>query len=195
MSQFSRRNIVTAGSGLTLAAAMGLARPARAQNMGRVVDVNAYSYMLQDPNLTIWVQLLAAAGLTGAAATAIYTVFPAADSAFAQFPGLAQSLLGYQSGTNSKSGAMVFPDTSRISKLVRSHVIEGKHLTSEIMGKKVTLTTIAGTELDIDATNPDAVQLHWVSSAALGPLSATLTEPPVTTVNAVIYVVNNVEQM
>lgn len=197
MSHISRRRIMTAGSGLSLAAAVGLVRPAQAQEMGRVVAADAYSYMLQDPQLTTWVQLIAAGGMENAARTAIYTVFPAADSAFAQFPGMVQDLLGYQtSGVGRSSGGQTaFPDTTKIVKLVRSHVIAGKHFASEVMGKKVTLTTIAGTELDVDATNPNAVQLHWVSAANGQPLDATLAEPPVTCVNAVIYVISKINKM
>ncbi len=61
------------------------------------------------------------------------------------------------------------------------------------MGKKASLTTIAGTELD--ATDPKAVRLHWVSAANGQPLDATLAEPPVTTTNAVIYVIDKINKM
>lgn len=196
MSEISRRNIMTAGSGLTLAAAVGLVRPAWAQEMGRVVAADAYSFMLQDPRLTTWVQLIAAGGMENAARTAIYTVFPAADSAFAQFPGMVQDLLGYQtSGVGRSSGQTAFPDTSRIVKLVRSHVVAGKHFASEVMGKQTTLTTVAGTPLMVDATDPKSVKLSWTSAANGQPLNATLVEPPITTINAVIYIIDTVGKM
>lgn len=199
MSEISRRSLMTtltAGSGLAAAAATGLVRPARAQEMmGRVVDMDAYTFMLQDPRLSIWVQLINAGGAVDAARTAIYTVFPAANSAFDQFPGLAESLVGYLMTTGARNAQNVFPDTTRIVALLRSHVIAGKHFTSEVMGKRVTLTTIAGTELDVDATDPNAVTIHWVSAANGLPLTATLAEPPVTTINAVIYVVDKINKM
>ncbi len=193
MSQISRRSIMTAGSGLTLAAAIGLVRPAWAQ-MGKVVDTDAYSYMLQDPRLSTWVQLINAGGMENAARTAIYTVFPAADSAFAQFPGMTQDLLGYTSATGTGSRSP-FPDTSKIVKLVRSHVVAGKHFAAEVMGKQVTLTTVAGTPLMVDATNPQAVKLSWTSAANGQALSATLVDQPITTVNAVIYIIDTVGKM
>jgi len=61
--------------------------------------------------------------------------------------------------------------------------------------KKITVTTVAGTPLEIDATDPHAVKLSWNSAGNGEPLTATLDEPPVTCVNAVIYPINKIEQM
>ncbi len=198
MPYLSRSTLLAAAFGLGLAATGTLANPARAAQdgeMGRVVAADAYSYMVQDPQLSVWTQMIGAGGLENAARTAVYTVFPAADSAFAQFPDIAPSLLGYQMNTGTHNAQSAFPDTSRIVKLVRSHAVAGKVFVSDLMGKKVTLTTIAGTELDIDATNPEAVKLHWVSAANGQPLDATLAAPPVTTTNAVIYVIDKINKM
>ena len=195
MSHISRRNIMTAGSGLTLAAAIGLVRPAWAAEMGTVVEADAYSYMLQNPQLSTWVQLINAGGMVDAARTAIYTVAPAADSAFAQYPGLVNRLLGYTSATGTGSRSP-FPDTSKIVELVRSHVVAGKHFPGEVMGKTVTFTSVAGTPIQVDGTNPKAVKLTWTSAALNGqPLTATLTAPPVITTNAVIYIIDTVGKM
>jgi uncharacterized surface protein with fasciclin (FAS1) repeats len=197
MLRFPHRTLLAAAFGIGLATTTTLVSPAQAQQpeMGRVVASDAFTYTVQDPKLTVWAQLIGAGGLENAARTAVYTVFPAADSAFDQFPGMVQDLLGYQMNTGTHHAGSTFPDTSRIVKLVRSHAVAGKLLVSELMGKKVTLTTIAGTELDIDATDPKAVRLHWVSVANGQPLDATLVEPPVTTTNAVIYVVNKIDKM
>jgi uncharacterized surface protein with fasciclin (FAS1) repeats len=196
MTQISRRNIMTVGSGLTLAGLLGLARPARADDMGMVVAEDGYSYMASDPNLTTWVQLIDAGGLQGFARAATpYTVFPATDAAFDEFPGLMKDLLGYQMETGSHNAQSAFPDTSRIVKLVRSHVVAGKHYPGDMMGKTTTVTTVAGTPLQIDATDPKAVKISWTSSASGEPLSATLVDQPITCVNAVIYPINHIEKM
>lgn len=194
MSHISRRNLMTAGSGLTLAAAIGLVRPAWAAEMGTVVEADAYSYMLQDPRLSTWVQLINAGGMVDAARTAIYTVAPAADSAFAQFPGMVNRLLGYTSATGA-GGRSPFPDTSLIVKLVRSHVVAGKHFPGEVMGKQVTFTSVAGTPIQVDGTDPKAVKLIWPSAANGQALTATLTAPPIITTNAVIYIIDAVGKM
>jgi uncharacterized surface protein with fasciclin (FAS1) repeats len=163
---------------------------------GMTVAEDGYSYMSSDPNLTTWVQLIDAGGLQQyARGAAPYTVFPASDQAFAAFPDMVKSLLGYQYSLGQRNGQNVFPDTSTIVKLVRSHVIAGKHYPTEVMGKVITVTSVAGTPVKVDGTDPSAVTVSWTSAAGGGNLSAKLIEPPVTCVNAVIYVVNSIEKM
>ncbi len=195
MSQISRRNLITAGSGITLAAAIGLVRPALAQQ-GEIVMGDGYSVMASDERLTTWVQLIDAGGLQAyARAPRPYTVFPVTDSVFAQNPQIVKQLLGYlySSGTHNSQDA--FPDTTTIVKLVRSHVVAGKHYANEVMGKNITVQTIAGTPLHIDGTNPGAVKITWESAANGKSLSAHLVDAPITCTNAVIYIVDAVEWM
>lgn len=194
MSQFSRRNVMTAGSGLTLAGLIGLVRPAWAQ-MGGTYNGDGYSFMASDPRLRTWTQLIDAGGLQGYARADIYTVFPAADTAFAQFPGMVRDLLGPYYSTGTHNAAEAFPDTSKIVKLVRSHAINGKHYPNEVMGKSVTVTSIAGTPIAIDGTDPNHVKVTWTSAANGQTMSALLVDQPVTCTNAVVYIVNTVEKM
>ncbi len=194
MSQFSRRNVMAAGSGLTLAGLIGLVRPAWAQE-GRTYAGDGYSFMAANPRLTTWVQLIDAGGLQGYARADIYTVFPAADSAFAQFPGMVKDLLGYQYTTGTHNAADAFPDTSKIVKLVRSHAVNGKHYPNEVMGKKITVESMAGTPIAIDGTDPNAVKVTWTSAANGETLSASLVNTPITCTNAVIYIVDTIEKM
>lgn len=164
------------------------------------VHLDGYRYMLSDPNLTIWVRLIAVGGLEQAVAAAAvpYTMFPASNEAFAPFPNIVKQLLGYQSGGGSgvgKSTMDAFPDTSKIVAVVRSHTVSGMHLPDEFMGKKITVTSITGTPINIDATNPSAVVVTWNSAANGEPLATTVTEPPIILSNAVLYVVNKIEPL
>ena len=196
MSQLSRRSVLSAGSGLTIAGVIGLLRPAMAQSQGMMVAADGYSFMSSEPRLTTWVQLISAGGLEQYARGATpYTTMPATDAAFAEFPNLARSLLGYQQTTGTHNSQDAFPDTSKIVKLVRSHVISGKHYANEIMGKKVTVTTVAGTTADIDASNPSSVTVSWTSSANGKSLVAHLVDAPVTCINCVVYMVDKIEEM
>lgn len=195
MSQISRRNLITAGSGITLAAAIGLVRPAWAQQ-GTVVMGDAYSVMASDDRLTTWTQLIDAGGLQAyARAPRPYTTFPTSDAVFAQNPAIVKQLLGYLYSTGTHNSQDAFPDTTTIVKLVRSHVVAGKHYSPEVMGKKITVQSIAGTPIEVDGTNPKAVKVTWTSAANGKALSATLVDDPITCTNAVIYIVDAVEWM
>lgn len=195
MSQFSRRTLITAGSGLTLAAAIGLVRPARAQQ-GELVMGDGYSVMASDERLTTWVQLIDAGGLQAyARAPRPYTTFPVTDSVFAKNPEIVKQLLGYLYSSGTHNAQDAFPDTSTIVKLVRSHVVPGKHYANEVMGKTMTVTSVAGTPIMVDGTDPSAVKVTWTSAANGKPLSARLVDAPITCTNAVIYIVDAVEWM
>ena len=197
MSSVTRRSLVTAGSGLALASAIGLNRPAIAQQQaGTTVDVDAYSFMSSDPRLTIWVQLIAAGGQEQyARAPTPYTMFPASNAAFAEMPAFVNSLLAYQNSTGTHNAQDAFPDTSKIVELVRSHVVRGKHYPQDVMGRKITVTTIAGTQLEVDGTDPSAVRLNWASAANGEALSARLVDQPITCRNAVLYIVDHIGRL
>jgi uncharacterized surface protein with fasciclin (FAS1) repeats len=184
---------------LVLAAATGLSRPSFAQDamMGETYQVDAFSYMQDDPDLTTWVQLITAGGLEQAArSVAPYTTFPATDQAFSAFPGIMKQLLGYQSTTGGAHTSMqAFPDTTKIVELVRSHVVRGKHYPKEVMGKKVTVESVAGSPVTVDATNTSDVTVSWTSAANGHALVAQVLGPPITCSNAVIYKINKIEDM
>ncbi len=188
---FSRRNMLQAGAGLALAAPaiIGLNEKVNAQ----AVMADALSVMASDPRLTLWVQLIAAGGLEASArATTPYTVFPASDAAFAKYPQITKDLLGYQYETGTRNGAAPYPDTSKIVKLVRSHVVAGKHFPSEMMGNKVTVTSVAGTPITFDGT-AHPVTVSWVSQDNGAQMTATLVDQPLIATNAVIYVLSDID--
>ena len=197
MSPTTRRNLVTTGSGLALVGTLGLRRPAFAQGQqGTTVDADAYSFMSSDPRLTTWVQLIAAGGQERyARASTPYTMFPATDAAFAEIPAFVKGLLAYQSSTGTHNAEDAFPDTSKIVELVRSHVVRGVHYPRDAMGRKITVTTIAGTQLEVDGRDPNAVRLSWASAANGQALSARLVDRPITCSNAVLYIVDHIERL
>lgn len=193
---FSRRNMLQAGAGLALAAPtlaapaiLGLGEKANAQ----AVMADGLSAMESDPRLTLWVQLIAAGGLEASARAATpYTVFPASDAAFAKYPAITKDLLGYQNQTGTTNGASPYPDTSKIVKLVRSHVVAGKHFPSEMMGNKVTVTSVAGTPITFDGTT-HPVTISWISQDNGAQMTATLVDQPIIASNAVIYVLSDID--
>jgi uncharacterized surface protein with fasciclin (FAS1) repeats len=197
MMHLSRRTLLAGSSAAAAALATIRPRIASAQApVGLTVADDGYTYMASNPQLTTWVQLIDAGGLQSyARAPTPYTVFPASDAAFAEFPGMVRDLLGYQYSTGSHNAQDAFPDNSAIVKLVRSHVTAGKHYPSEVMGRTITVRTVAGTPLTIDGTNPEAVRLTWNSAANGQQLSASLVQQPVTCVNAVVYVIDHIEKM
>lgn len=189
MYHFSRRLVFKAAAGAALMPALGgLTRPAAAQQyMG-----DAYSVMAADERFTTWVRLIDAGGLQAfARAPNSYTVLAVTDTGFAKSPQVVQDLLGYQNETGSHNDANVFPDTSKIVRLVRSHVTRGKHYASEVMGKKITVTTVAGTPLIIDGTKMP-VTAAWQSQVTHGSLTAVVPDVPLVAINAVIYPIDDI---
>lgn len=200
MSQISRRSLLTAGSGLSLAAATTMVRPVKAQTIdpmmsqAQTVPGDAFSVMSSIPELTTWVQLVSAGGLEAQARAPVpFTIFPVTNHVWDQHPDYVKKLLGYLYTTGGRSGGQdVFPDNSLIVRLVRSHVVRGKHYANEMMGKKVTVTTVAGTPLTVDATVSPVV-ISWNSAYTGAGIQARLTLPPITCYNAVIYPIDNAE--
>lgn len=186
---FSRRLVFkTAASAALLPLVGGLARPAAAQSY----MADGYSVMAADERFTDWVRLIDAGGLQNyARAPTPYTVFAVTDAGWAKFPNILQDLLGYQNQTGSHNDANVFPDTSKIVKLLRSHVIAGKHGANEMMGKTTTLTTVAGTPLTVNATS-QPVTISWKSVDTGQNVTATVPDVPLVAINAVIYPIDEV---
>ena len=180
---------LAAGLGTLAVAGRAAVSPASAQGMQmQTAMIDAYSFLLSDERFTTWVRLIAAGGLESyARAPTPYTVFPVTDAGFAKFPEVVNELLGYQNRTNDRGGAP-YPDTSKIVKLVRSHVIAGKHLPSEGGGKMVS-KTVAGTDLTVDLTaKPPSIAWRSVVNGKI--LTANVTDNPVQTLNAIIYPVD-----
>ena len=193
MSHLSRRTLFQVSAGAALLPAMGVLRSASAQGMV-VQDVmtDAYSYFASNAQFTTWVRLIAAGGLEGGARGATqFTVFAPTDDALAKYPQVAE-LLSYQTQVGPRSNN-IFPDTSKIVKLVRSHVVLGKHFPKEAETNKgvMTVNSLAGTPITVDTTKTP-VTVTWQSAVTGSALTAGLTGTPINTFNAVIYPVDSI---
>ena len=184
MSLFSRRTMFKATAGAALVPVLGrLVRPAVAQSF----MADGYSVLAADERFTTWVQLIDAGGLQSyARAPTPYTVLAVTDTGFSKYSGIVKDLLGYQYQSGSHNDADAFPDTSKIVKFVRSHIIKGKHFPNEVMGKKVTVTSVAGTPIMIDGTTTP-ITVTWKSVDTGKSLTAQITQAPLVAINAVIY--------
>ena len=183
-----RRRVVTLLGGGALATTLLRAGRAQAQS-----DADAYAVMASDPRLTIWTRLIDAGGLQSyARAAAPYTIFAASDDAFGGHPDVVETLLGYQSSTSGRRGQSMFPDTSRIVRLVRSHVTAGRHALSEMRGRRLTVRTLAGTPLVIDGARAP-VALSWHSLNTGQNFHARLLGQPLESSNATIFVLDAVD--
>jgi uncharacterized surface protein with fasciclin (FAS1) repeats len=190
MSHLSRRTLFQVSAGAALLPAMGVLRTASAEVVVQDVMTDAYSYFASNEQFTTWVRLIAAGGLEASARGATqFTVFAPTDNAFEKYPQV-MDLLSYQTQVG-KSGVNLFPDTSKIVKLVRSHVVLGKHFPKEATGGIMTATSLAGTPISVD-TSKSPVTVTWSGATTGGPVTGDLTSQPVNTFNAVIYPVDTI---
>ena len=117
---------------------------------------DGFTVMLSDPRFSGWVSLLQQSGLAPYARGGTqYTIFAPTNAAINQRPDIREMLL--------PSSSEGFPDTSALTSLVRSHVVYGLHPLDEFKGKKVTLQSVAGTPIEVDGTNPQAITVTWQS--------------------------------
>ena len=188
MSHLTRRTLFQVSAGAALLPAMGVLRSASAQMVVQDVMTDAYSYFASNAQFTTWVRLIAAGGLEqGARGATQFTVFAPTDDALDKYPQIAE-LLSYQNQVGPR-GNNIFPDTSKIVKLVRSHVVLGKHFPKEATGGRMTVNSLAGTPISVDTSKTPAV-VTWNSAVTGSALAASLTGSPVNTFNAVIYPVD-----
>lgn len=178
-----------AAAGAALVPMIGsLARPAYAQE---TVMADGYSAMAADERFTTWIRLIDAGGLQNyARAPTPYTVFAVTETGWKKYPQIAAGLLAYQQQSGSHNDANAFPDTSKIVALVRSHTVPGKHRSVEVMGKKLTVTSLAGTPIEVDGT-ATPVTITWKSQAGAGTLIAPVEDMPIIAINAVIYPIDD----
>jgi uncharacterized surface protein with fasciclin (FAS1) repeats len=173
---------------LKTAAASGILLPCAGKVRAQVPMVDAYTLSASDPRFTVWTQLVDVGGLQAAArAPNAFTVFAPTDEAFAKHPQVQQMLLAAQA-PNARQN-VVFPDTSRIVEIVRSHVIRGKHMLSEFQGRKETLTSVSGVQLIVDGTGPQ-VTVTRTDPVSGRTITLVVTDQPMLAANAVIYPVN-----
>jgi uncharacterized surface protein with fasciclin (FAS1) repeats len=117
---------------------------------------DGFAVMASDPRFTSWVNLLQQSGLAPyARGVSPYTVFAPTNAAINEYPQIREMLI--------PKGSEAFPDTSQLVTLVRSHVIYGLHPLEEFRGKKVSLQSVAGSPIEVDGTNPEAITVTWQS--------------------------------
>src|SRR5208283_2582866 len=129
MSNLSRRTVVYAASVLPFTMLVG--RTASAQ----VADRDAFAVLASDPRFGNWLSLVLESGLSpNLRGSARFTVFVPTNQAFDAKPDLLVSLL--------PNASEAFPDSTRLIRFIRSHVLAGMHPLAEFSGKEVTVTSL-----------------------------------------------------
>lgn len=191
MAHHSRRALLGAAAALAALPALRASAATDAANTASTMG-NAFSVMSADDRLTTWVRLVEAAGLDRyASAAKPYTVFPISDTAFDGTPGMAHDLLAFEGAPVTHQGAAVFPDITEVAKVVRTHVVPGKHEPAEFVGKQVTLTSFSGTPIEIDGT-AKPMRVTWTSAIDGKKRVSTVQGTPIVCSNAVVYVLDQI---
>ena len=178
MISLSRRTIVSAASLLPLAAVV---TPAA---FAQEVNQDAFTEFASDGRFSDWMSLLVESGLSPyARGLARFTAFVPTNQAFAGNPGVLASLL--------PNGNEAFPDTTKLIRFIRAHVLAGMHPLSEFSGKEVTVNSVIGTPIEIDARNPSSIQVTWTSMEGVH-ASTKVSGAPIACINALIYPVDQV---
>jgi hypothetical protein len=156
-----------------------LAVAAIAAGLGSMAHVSAYAQnaatvMASNPNLADWTHIVQLAGLNTAAATNTLTIFAVTNKGF-------ENINTMWHGVLKSPGANGSPNFQRMARLVRSQAILGLHPQSDFTGKVVQLTSVAGTPITVDASEPGKVTV--TAAYTTGYVTAT---PQVTT-QAIIY--------
>ena len=143
-------------SGLALSATAGLAKD--------IVDT-----AIGNENFTTLVAALKAAGLVDILkGDGPFTVFAPTNAAFAKLPaGTLENLLKPE-------------NKDQLIAVLTYHVVSGKVMSGDLVGKKLSAATVQGSRIDIDAT--DGVKVN----------NATVTTADIETDNGVIHVIDTV---
>jgi hypothetical protein len=85
---------------------------------------------------------------------------------------------------------MALPDLSRVVRLIRSAVVAGVHPPAEFAGKKVSLTSVGGTLIDVDGTaGGDSLLVSLQLPGRV--MTARADTDVITTQNVVVYPIDN----
>ncbi len=151
MIVLSRRAALRASVGTSAAAALAFAGKASAQGLG---PENALTVMQEDGRFTNWLAMISAAGLDRyATGRNPYSMFAPTNAAMSKYPYIVRDLLYGTGGSRAgQGGAGAMPETGRITRAVRSHAFPGVHPPSEFVGKKTSVKSFAGSDIDIDGS-------------------------------------------
>ncbi len=143
---------------------------------------DALTVMENDPKFKTWVRIINAAGLEGYPREegTSHTIFAPVEASFANIS--ADSLKAILP-TAIDGGA----DTSETVYVVRSHVVDGLHPRSEFKNGIITLKSLNGFPIIVDANNPDKILIKFQTSS--GYLSGQVIQSS----NALIYPVTLTE--
>ncbi|MBV8525620.1 MAG: fasciclin domain-containing protein [Acetobacteraceae bacterium] len=180
-----RRAVLASGISITLA---GLVTRVAAQGAPQGMQNRSYedgfTVLASDRRFSTWVEILQMSGDAPYARGVVpYTMFAPTNAAINKRPDIREMLL--------PTASQAFPDTTGLLNLVREHVVTGLHPLDEFKGKKVTLRSVAGTPIEVDATNPQAIAVTWQSFEGQK-AHATLEGPPILANNADIYPIDTI---
>jgi len=161
MIPLDRRSVLKAGVGGSLIAAVGFEGSARAQQGPPISGpLPAIDAMREDGRFGTWIDIIDGSGLirylTGRYA---FTMFAPTNEATSKYPYLVRQLLLGSGATGGNTSAQM-PDLSRALRVVRAHSFAGLHPPSEFLGKTTTVTSFAGTPIEIDGTHGNMLTLH-----------------------------------
>jgi uncharacterized surface protein with fasciclin (FAS1) repeats len=159
MTKFLAAAVVATGFG---AAAL----PAHAQN--------AVTLTATDSSLSQWAHIVQLAGLTQAGQTNTVTVFAITNKGF-------ETVNQAYSNALKSPGRTGSPNFQRMQALVRTQAVFGLHPMSDFKFKTVTLTSVAGTPIVVDGSNPAKITIKTKY------ITGTVGDQPLSSSQAVIY--------
>jgi uncharacterized surface protein with fasciclin (FAS1) repeats len=183
MIEFSRRAALKASAGTSLLAAFGFVGSASAQPIG---PEDILTVMQDDGRFSTWLAMISAAGLDRyATGRNAYTSFAPTNEALSKYPYIVRDLL-YGTSRQGPNAPSPMPETGRIARVIRSHATGGVHPVAEFVGKKTVLTSVAGSQIDVDGTgggNLLTVTLHVGSTLNTAKASIEVLTAP----NVIVY--------
>ena len=177
-----RRDALRLGAAAALAVAIGGAGRASAAEAAP----DALEVMQRDGRFSKWLDLISYTGLarymTGEGGRIVsFTMFAPTDEAVAPYHDLIKELR-----LNTP-----FPDTHRVTQLIRSYTLPGLHPLAEFSGKAVLLHGFANNPVQLDGRNPKSSQLVVLVGAKRS--KNTIDGNPVIPSNAIVYALGAVD--
>jgi len=185
------------GAGLAGMAAVALGRPRIAMSQDNSNLEDAYTVLQDDGRFTQLLTLIDYANMEQRVAhpRMATTLFAPTDEAFTKYPYAVRNLTA--SGLSpAQSDPFGMSNIAAVSEVLRTHAVAGLHPPSEFSGRKVTLTNIAGTPIEVDGTDPNNVTVRWSyrqpSAVPVSRASGVIGGTPLQARRALIYPITNI---
>ena len=137
-----------------------------------------------DGRFRTWLLMLNVSGITPYAQGAgPFTVFAGTDQAFADAHAAWLDLM--------PSFGRNYTDKEGIVRFIRAHVAHGYDRPEAFQGRRTTLTSLVGTPIMVDGTEPGGLAVTWTSVEDRSG-SARIQSPPIPCSNGVIYPLDHV---